>query len=89
MEETGEVQERILTLTNYDEENGKTIKRRVTISPHSVEFTMADDKVYDVIDGRDIQKVIVVMVSGNNLELYISSLDLAILERVVGNYFLP
>jgi len=88
MEEV-EGQERILTITNYDEENGKFIKTSITISPSSVEFLVARDEIYDTIDGRDIKKVNIMMVSGNNLEVFISILDLAVLQRCVGNYYLP
>lgn len=89
MEDTSEVQERILTVMNYDEEKGKFIKTRVTISPSSVEFLIAGDEAHDIRDSREIRKVNVMMVSGNNLELYISVLDLAMLERAIGSYFLP
>jgi len=89
MEETGEVQERVLTVTNYDEEKGKFIKTRVTIAPSSVEFLIAGEEAYDTRDGREIRKVNIMLVSGNNLEVYISVLDLITLERAIGSYFLP
>lgn len=88
MEEVQE-QERILTLTNYDEENGKFTKTDITISPSSVEFLVSRQEVYDTIDGREIRKVNIMLVSGNNLEVFISTLDLAVLQRCVGNYYLP
>lgn len=88
MEETGEVQERTLTITNYGEENGKLVKTRVTIPPHAVEFLIAGEESYATMEDRDIRKVNVMFSSGNNLELFISLLDLTTLERAIGTYFL-
>lgn len=89
MEEIGEAQERVLTVLNYGEEGGKLVKTRVTISPSSVEFLIAGEEAYATMEDREIRKVNVMFISGNNLELYVSLLDLATLERALGTYFLP
>ena len=88
MEEV-EGQERILTITNYDEEHGKFTKTDITISPSCVEFLVSRQEIYETVEGREIRKVNIMLVSGNNLEVFISALDLAVLQRCVGNYYLP
>jgi len=83
-------QERVLTVTNYVlDENEQIITQRVTIAPHMVHFVIATNESYDLIEGRDIRKLNVIMSEGVNLQLCISLLDLVSLERAIGTYFLP
>lgn len=84
-----EAQERVLTVTNYVEHKGGHIKKRVTIAPHAISFIVASEEAYDDVGDVELRQVNVVLGDGNNLELYISMLDLITLERVTGNYFLP
>jgi len=89
MDEMVHAQERTLTVTNYVEQKGGYIKKRVTIALNGVEFVIAGEDTYETIENNDIRQVNVVFGSGSNLELYISLLDLMNLERAVGMYFAP
>lgn len=83
------MQERTLTVTNYGEEKGKTIKTRITISPGMVTTIIASEKpVQNAGDGEQ-HKVNVLLMDGNQLELFISALDLTTVERAIGSYFVP
>ena len=83
-----QAQERTLTVTNFVEQKGGYLKKRVTIALNGVEFMIAGEDSYEIIEEKDIRQVNVVFGSGSNLELYISLLDLLSLERAVGMYFL-
>lgn len=80
--------ERTLTVINYDEEKGKTLKTRVTIARDMVQFVVASEDTYQVVDGVELRKVNVILSGGNNLELFLTLLDLNTLERAVGMYFI-
>lgn len=82
--------ERVLTVINYgaDEEGPPgTNKTRITISPGMVLFIIASDEPEYVIDNIDLYRVNVILTESNNLELFISRLDLDLIQRAVGGYF--
>ena len=83
--------ESVLTVANYSlDDNGVTyIKTRVTIAPNLVLFVIASDNFYSIGLSLELKKVNVVIDGGNNLELYISEVDLISIERAVGTYILP
>lgn len=83
-------QEFVLTVTNYAvEEDGSFTKARVTISPGMVQFIIAGTEFSHIVEGRELKKVNVVLSTENQLELFISEVDLICIERAVGTYFLP
>lgn len=84
-----ETHERVLTLTNFVEQKGGYIKKRITIAPPAIHFIVASDETYETVEDIELRQVNVILNDGSNLELYLSMLDLITLERVVGNYFLP
>jgi len=83
-----ELEERTLTVINYtSDEDGTPMRARVTIAPNMVQFLIASDETYTVLEGRELRRVNVILSTGNNLELYLTLLELTILERAVGTYF--
>ncbi|HXN74953.1 MAG TPA: hypothetical protein VN855_00490 [Candidatus Acidoferrum sp.] len=80
--------ERTLTVINHGEEKGKTVKTRVTIARDMVQFLIASEDTYEVVDGIELRKVNVILNTGNNLELCLTLLDLNMLERAIGMYFI-
>jgi hypothetical protein len=84
--------ERTLTVTNYGADYGHVPgnkKTRVTISPGMVLFVIAaSDSDYQV-DSIALYKVNVILTEGSNLELFISLLDLDMLQRSIGMWFSP
>jgi hypothetical protein len=84
-----EPQERTLTVVHYAEVGGKQVKKRVTLAVQMIQFIIAGDETYEMIEDREIRQVNVIFMDGNNLELFISVLDLSTIERAVGSYFLP
>lgn len=85
-----ENREFVLTVTNYAvEEDGSFLKARTTIAPHMIQFIIASENVHFTIEGRDLRKVNVILTEGNNLEMFISEIDLICMERAIGTYFLP
>jgi hypothetical protein len=91
-----EIHEHTLTVINYvipEEyeviENHEIVRNRVTISPGMVLFVIAGDETFETVDGIELRKVNVVLAGGNNLELFISLLDLNLLERCVGMVLTP
>lgn len=82
--------ESVLTLSNYGvQEDGKVIKARVTLAPHMIQVVIAGEETQFVMEGREIKKVNVLLLDGNNIELLISEVDLISLERAIGTYILP
>ena len=79
--------ERTLTLANYGEDEGKIIKTRVTLSPQMIQAVIASDQPMQEVDGLGQYKVNVLFVDSNQIELFITLLDLTTLERAVGTYF--
>lgn len=89
-----DVQEKILTLTNYGTDSekprkGNVIKTRVTVAPHMVQFVVASYDKFTELEGIEIRRVNVLMTGGEQIELFLSLLDLTTLERAVGTYLLP
>ncbi|CAK0741668.1 hypothetical protein CCP1ISM_130021 [Azospirillaceae bacterium] len=84
--------ERVLTVTNYgadqDEEPGSR-KTRITISPGMVLFIIASAESEYKVGGIDLYHVNVLLTNDSNLELFISLLDLDMLQRAVGMWFSP
>lgn len=87
----GEPIERTLTVTNYgtDDDEEQIIKTRITISRDMVEFIISSEGPVSAVDGLDLYKVNLLTGSGKNMELFITFLDLQMIERAVGVYFLP
>lgn len=83
------MQERTLTVISYGEERGKKIRNRVTIPPGMVTGVIASEGPVQKRDGGEQYKVNILLMDGNQLEVYISLLDLTTLERAVGSYFVP
>lgn len=84
--------ERTLTVTNYSEERdeeGNRIKTNVAIAPHNVDFVIGSEEMYDIAEGTELRKVNVIFTSGNNLEVYITLIDLMSIQRAISTYFLP
>jgi len=84
--------ERTLTVTNYgvDDDTNKTIKTRVTLAPGMIQTVIASYEAdYGKAENNELHKVNVLYVDGNQLELFISLLDLTTIERIVGMYLLP
>ena len=82
--------ESVLTVCNYAvQDDSQILKARVTIAPHMIQVIIAGEEPYTNIEGRDLRKVNVLMIDGNNLELLISEVDLICLERVIGTYMFP
>lgn len=81
--------ERTLTVINYGEKLGKSIKTRVTIPPGMVTGLIASEKPVQKAGGEEQHRVNVMLVDGNQLELYISGMDLTTLERAIGFYLVP
>ena len=78
-----------LTVTNYTvEDDGTFNKTRVSIAPHKVEFTISSYDTFVKADGRDLKKVNVVLDGGNNLELFVSEVDLLLIERSHATFYL-
>lgn len=91
MFEAENVQERTLTLTNYNVAAGKNDpkKARVTIAPSAVLFIIASDETSEIVDGVELRKTNIIVHGEGNVELYLTVLDLMTLERAIGAYFLP
>lgn len=87
----GDVTERTLTVTNYgtDDKNEEIIRTRVTIAPHLVQAIVASEDTVQSVDGVSQHRVNVLFMDSNQIELFITALDLVSLERCVGSYFLP
>jgi hypothetical protein len=83
------MQERTLTVIHHVTEGRKTVRKRITLAPNLIHFVIAGEEAHSTYEGRELRKANVVMTEGNNLELYISLLDLNAIERCVGSYFLP
>lgn len=83
------MQERTLTVINYGEAIDKMPKTRITIPPSMVTSIIASEKPTQKSGGDEQHKVNVLLVDGNQLEIFITSLDLTTLERAIGSYFLP
>ena len=75
---------RVLTLTNYDEE----VINQVTLSPMLIECVIVSQN--DTKLGENTAKQVdVIFESGRQLTLFLSDLDILILQRAVGTYILP
>lgn len=82
--------ESVLTVSNYGiEEGGKFIKARVTLAPHMIQVVIAGEETQTVVEGRELKRVNILLVDGNNIELLISEVDLISIERAIGTYILP
>lgn len=90
MEDQEEIlRERTLTLINYGtDEEDEVLKTRVTLSPGQVQGLVASYEPTLKIDGLELHKVNVLMGGGDNIELFLTVLDLTTLERAIGAYFL-
>lgn len=90
MEEQEEIlRERTLTVINYgtdDEE--ELLKTRVTLAPSMIVGLIASYDTALTIDGLELRKVNVILTGGDNIELFITVLELTTLERAIGAYFL-
>jgi len=83
------MQERTLTVISYGEERGKFVKNRVTIPVGMVTSIIASEKPVQKRGGEEQHRVNVLLMDGNQLEIYINGVDLTILERAIGIYFIP
>jgi len=83
------MQERTLTVISHGEERGKSIRNRVTIPQGMIVSVIASENPVQKAGGGEQHKVHVLLMDGNQLELYISGADLATLERAAGLYFTP
>jgi hypothetical protein len=83
------MKERTLTVISHGEERGKSTKNRVTIPQGMIVSVIASENPVQKSGGGQQHKVHVLLMDGNQLELYISGADLAILERAAGLYFTP
>jgi hypothetical protein len=84
-----EVQARVLTVTNYGEgDDGELIRTRITIPPNNIDFIVASFEANKTIDGMELYKVNVITGSGANVEVFVTFLELTMLERAAGTYFL-
>ena len=85
----GDFMERTLTVINYTEAKGKEFKTRVTLSPTSIISVIGSEDPVQFQDGGKQHKVNVIFIDNNQMELYLTILDLTVLERAVGMYFAP
>lgn len=82
------LEHRVLTVINYTlNDDGTLLKTRVTIQPSAVEFVLASYST-SLVDSHEAHKVNVCYVSGNQIELYLSQLDMITIEQAVGSYFI-
>jgi hypothetical protein len=83
--------ERTLTVVNFglDDDTGKLLKTRVTLSPGMIQVIIASEESVQKIGGTEQHKVNVLFVDSNQMELFLTILDLTTLERAVGAFFLP
>lgn len=86
-----ELEEKVLTVINYGvEEDGlespRVTKTRVTIAPGMVQVVVGSYDTYKIVEEIELRKVNVLFLNDNDLELFISLLDLTILERAIGTY---
>jgi hypothetical protein len=91
----------VLTVINYatkeevegkepleNNENPTYVRTRVTFSPGHINFIIAGDSTYSIVEGRDLRRTNVIMVDGANVEVLISEIDLLMLESTIGAFFL-
>lgn len=82
--------ESVLTVSNYGlQDDGTFLKARVTVAPHMIQVIIAGEETQATIEGRELKKVNVLLLDGNNIELLISEVDLISMERAIGTYILP
>ena len=82
-------QQRVLTVINHEDGKGNKLRTRVTIAPSCVTFFLASEEPFSEVNGQDVHKVNIFFHDGNQLELYVTPLDLTLLESAIGSYYRP
>ena len=75
---------RELTVINYGEAGEVST---VTFSPMQVDYVIASDQSVEVL-GKVLKHTNVIFSSGNQLDLFISDIDLMNIKQAVGSYIL-
>ena len=91
----GDFTERTLTFKNYaadyDEDGTEksSIVTRITVAPGMVQAVIASEDPVQTCRDLHQHKVNILLIDNNQIEVYVTAVDLSTLERAVGAYFLP